>query len=119
MKKFVARGVVALGLAASLGMSTAVLASAGGLPSVPPVTSALKTYHQELATYRATLATIEATFRASVAAAESAYEKALASATTSAERSVAHQNKVTAIIKAAETRTAALIALGNPPTPPT
>lgn len=123
MKKLAARGLVVLGLATSLGFSTVTLASAGGLPGVPPVTgsvtSALKAYHQQLAAYRASLLAIESTFRASVAQAESTYQKALAVATTSAERSVAHQNKVTAIIKAAETRTAALVALGNPPTPPT
>ncbi|HWD96198.1 MAG TPA: hypothetical protein VG246_07255 [Acidimicrobiales bacterium] len=125
MKQLVARGMVTLGLVASLGFGVSAVASAGGLPPLGGTTTttgatstALKIYHQELTAYRASRTAIEATFRASINLARSNYQKALLSATTSAQRSAAEQNKVTAIINAASTRSSELIALGNAPTPP-
>jgi hypothetical protein len=101
------------------------VASAGGPPlgGIPTTTSGtasatLKAYQKELSAYRASRNAIEATFRASIETARSTYQRSLLTATTSAQRSTAQQIKVTAIIQAAETRSAALISLGNAPTPP-
>jgi hypothetical protein len=121
MKKLASRWLVSLGLVVSVALGTAVTAvsaSAGNAPIQGPVATSLKLYRQELAAYNAQRTQIEANFRASVALAKSNFSKSLASATTSAERSAAQQTEVTAIIDAAATRSAALIALGNPPTPP-
>jgi hypothetical protein len=126
MKQWVVRGMVTLGLVASLGLGTTAVASAGGNPSskdngttTGDTTPAQKIYHQELSAYRASRNAIESTFRASVNAATATYKQALLAATTSAERSTAEQNKVTAVIEAAQIRSAALTALGHAPTPPT
>ncbi len=122
MRKLVSRGLVSLGLVATLGFATALMASAGNIGSTPPtsgsVSTAMKTYRQELAAFDAQRDAIEASFRANVALARSNYRKALLSATSSAERSAAQQTEVTAIIDAAATRSAALVTLGNPPAPP-
>ncbi|MGA7834216.1 MAG: hypothetical protein WCA31_03325 [Acidimicrobiales bacterium] len=122
MKKLVSRGLVSLGLVASLGLGTALTASAGSVggiaPTSGPVASTLKAYRQELKAYNAERLAIEANFRASIALAKSTYEKALSSATTSAERSAAEQTREYAVIEAAATRSTALVQLGNPPSPP-
>lgn len=124
MKQFVVRGLVTLGIIASLGFGISGVAfasghSSGGITTTTlGLSSALKTYQKQLADYHAARSAIEATFRASVQAARSAYQKSMLTATTSAERSAAEQVKVTAIINAAYIRSQALTALGNPPTPP-
>jgi hypothetical protein len=115
MKKFVVRGVLALSLVGALGVATVGAASAG---TSSHTSISKKTYREELASYRASRAAIEATFRASVASARSNYQEALASATTSAERSTAQQVMQTAIVDAAGVRSASLITLGTAPTPP-
>lgn len=115
MKKFVVRGVLALSLVGALGLATVSAASAG-TPSHTTISK--KTYRQELASYRASRAAIEATFRASVASARANYQESLASATTSAERGAAQQTMQEAIINAAGVRSASLITLGSPPVPP-
>lgn len=112
---------MALGLVAAMAFVSADAAWAGGTgprPHGSGPASALKTYHQELAAYKAERAAIETTFRMSVATARSNYQHALAGATTSAERSTIQQTMETAIIQAAATRSAALVALGSPPTYP-
>ncbi len=125
MKQYVVRGMATLGLAACLGLGTSAVASAGGTP--PPggittttgaVATTLKAYQKQLNAYRASRNAIEATFRASVQTARSDYQKAILTATTAAQRSAAEQTKVTAIINAAAVRSAALVSLGNAPTPP-
>jgi hypothetical protein len=124
MKQFVVRGAVALGLVTSLGLGLSAVASAGSSPhgtvttTTGAVSSAMKTYQRQLSAYHASREAIEDIFRASIQTARSTYQKSMLTATTSAERSAAQQSKVTAIIQAAETRSSALVALGNAPTPP-
>lgn len=115
MKKFVVRGMLALSLMGALGVATVGAASAG---TSSHATITKKTYREELASYRASRAAIEATFRAAVASARSSYLEALASATTFAERSSAQQYMQTMIIDAAGVRSASLITLGSPPRRP-
>jgi hypothetical protein len=116
--------MVSLGLVTSLGLGMSAVASAGGNPpgggttTTGAVSSSLKTYQKQLSAYRASRNAIETAFRANIDTARSNYEKSLLTATTSAQRSAAQQEKVTAIILAAATRSSALIALGNAPTPP-
>jgi hypothetical protein len=116
VKKFVVRSVVALSMVGALGLATAGVASAGKAATHTSVSK--RTYREELASYRASRQAIEATFRAAVASARSNYLQALDSATTSAERSAAQQSMQTAIIQAAGVRSASLVTLGAPPTPP-
>jgi len=115
MKKFVVRGVLALSLVGALGLATVGAASAG---TASHTSISKKTYREELASYRASRAAIEATFRASVASARANYQEALTSATTFAERSTAQQVMQTAIIDAAGVRQASLVTLGSAPAPP-
>jgi hypothetical protein len=117
MKQFVVRGLVTLGLVASLGLGVSGVASAGNGPGTTPAPT-MRVYRQEMAAYKASRAAIEATFRSNVDIANAIYERSLSSATTSAQRSVAEQTRVQAIIQAASTRTSALVTLGNAPTPP-
>jgi Zn-dependent alcohol dehydrogenase len=116
MKKFVFRGVVVLSLVGALGFAAVGTASAGSTSHRTSIT--LKTYRLELASYRAARAAIESTFRKSVAAAQSNYQQALAIAISAAERSAARQTMQAAIIQAASVRSASLVTLGAPPTPP-
>ncbi|MGB8178592.1 MAG: hypothetical protein WCF63_00305 [Acidimicrobiales bacterium] len=115
MKKFVVRGVLALSLVGVLGVATVGAAGAG---TSSHTSISKKTYREELASYRASREAIEATFRAAVASARSNYQEALANATTAAERGTAQQVMQTAIIDAAQVRSASLITLGAAPTPP-
>ena len=123
MKQFAVRGLAALVLVTTLGLTSAAAASAGGIgvtvgSNSGHGSSAEKTYRQELASYKASRAAIEATFRASIASARATYQKTLATATTSAERSAAQQAMEYAIVEAASVRSTALVSLGNPPTDP-
>ncbi|HTT59220.1 MAG TPA: hypothetical protein VMF33_04165 [Acidimicrobiales bacterium] len=115
MKKFVVRGVVVLSLVGALGFAAVGTASAG---STHRTSVTLKTYRLELASYRAARAAIESTFRKAVAAAQATYQESLASADSAAQRSAAQQVMQAAIIQAASVRSASLVTLGAPPTPP-
>ena len=112
MRKFTSRGLIALGIVATVGLSTPVLASAGTQQngSAPS-----RTFHQDESAYRASRRAIQNTFRSAVNQAHATYEYVLAHATSSAQRSAARQTYVAAIIQAAATRSAALIALGTAP----
>lgn len=113
MRKLASRGLIALGIAATLGLSTPVLASAGSSTQGP---SASKGTHQADAAYLATRHAIQVDFRSAVNQARTAYHSALATSTTSAQRSAARQVFEAAIIQAATTRSAALTELGPEPT---
>lgn len=115
MRKLTSRGLIALGFVATVGLSTPVLASAGTQQngSAPS-----RTFHQDESAYRASRRAIQITFRSAVNQAHATYEYVLAQATTSAQRSAARQTYVAAIIQAAATRSAALIALGTAPKKP-
>jgi Zn-dependent alcohol dehydrogenase len=117
MKKFVVRGAVVLSLVGALGFAAVGPAGAGSASHRTPVT--LKTYRLELASYRAARAAIESTFRKAVAAAQSNYQESLDNAINAAQRSTAQQVMQAAIIEAASVRSASLVTLGAPPTPPT
>jgi hypothetical protein len=112
MKKLSSRGLVVLGVVATLGLSTPAIASAstGGGATTP-----LRTSHQTPASYRSLRHAIESTFRSTVNEARAIYQSALAQSTNSAERSAARQAFEFAIIQAASVRSAALRALGSPP----
>ncbi|HEV3187928.1 MAG TPA: hypothetical protein VGZ04_07755 [Acidimicrobiales bacterium] len=112
MRKLASRGIIALGIVATLGLSAPVLASAGS-PGQGSSTS--KGSHESDAVYLATLHTIQVDFRTTVAQAKLTYQSSLAIATTSAQRSAARQVYEAAIIQAATTRSAALTALGPEP----
>jgi hypothetical protein len=119
MRGFIVRAAVVLSIAGMLAVSTPLLASAGSNSSSKDVTtSALRTYNKELAAYRDSRRAIQLTFRAAVSSAKSAYSEALSLAVTAAQRSTAQQNETTAIILAAQARSAALIALGSQPVKP-
>jgi Skp family chaperone for outer membrane proteins len=119
MKKFVVRSALALSMVGALGLATAGVASAGKATTHSSrATVSRHTYREEMASYRASRQAIEATFRAAVASARSNYLQAIESATTSAERSAAQQAMQAAIIQAAGVRSASLVTLGAPPTPP-
>lgn len=75
-------------------------------------------YSQSLRAYNTEVAAIANTFRQAVTNARSAYRQALRQATTSSQRSSALQTMEAAIIEAAAKRSAALVALGNPPPRP-
>jgi hypothetical protein len=112
MRKLTSRALAALGIVATLGLSTPVLASAG---STTPGSSTSKSGHETYATYLATRHAIQVAFRTAVNQARTNYQSALASATTSAQRSAARQVYEAGIIQAATTRSAALTALGPAP----
>ena len=109
MRKLASRGIIALGIVATLGLATPVLASAGSGDQ------SSKGSHQSNTAYLAARHTIDVNFRASVTQAHTTYVTALATATTSSQRSVAHQIYEAAIIQAAATRSSALMALGPEP----
>ena len=64
------------------------------------------------------LRAIDATYRSSVESARATYRTSLASATTKAERVAARATLSATIATALNVRVAAIIAAGNPPTPP-
>jgi hypothetical protein len=113
MRKLVSRGIIALGIVATLGLSAPVLASAGSTGQGSTTTS--KGTHETDAQYLAARHTIQVDFRNSVNLAKLTYQNSLAVATTSAQRSAARQVYEAAIIQAATTRSAALTALGPEP----
>ncbi len=112
MRKFVSRTLSASLAVLALGLSAPVVAAAdsGGASATQ------RTYRQELRAYHQAIVQIQENFQAAVNAARGAYRNALTSATTAAERSAALQAMDAAIIQAAAVRSAALTALGNPPT---
>jgi len=112
MRKFTSRGLIALGIVATLGLSTPALASAGPAGQGPAPS---KTTHQGDAAYLAAHRAIQKAFHAAVAAAHASYQSALAAATTSSQRNTARQVYEAAIIQAAATRSAALTVLGPEP----
>jgi hypothetical protein len=77
-----------------------------------------KTYYQELAVYVSARKQIAQTFRAAVAAAKQEFDTASSAASTGAESATARAAYALAIAQAAQTRSAALVSLGNPPTAP-
>ena len=112
MREWASRGIIALGIIATLGLSAPVLASAG---SPGQVLSASRGTHESDALYLAARHTIQVDFRNTVKQAKVTYQSSLAIATTSAQRSAARQVYEAAIIQAAATRSAALTALGPEP----
>ena len=112
MREWASRGIIALGIVATLGLSAPVLASAG---SPRQVSSTSKGIHESDALYLAARHTIQVDFRNNVKQAKMTYQSSLAIATTSAQRSAARQVYEAAIIQAAATRSAALTALGPEP----
>jgi hypothetical protein len=113
MKKFPSRVLAGTVVALALGVGAPVVAAAS--PGGSSTNAAPHGYRQELRAYRQAIAQIQANFQAAVSAARGAYRSALASATTAAQRSAALQTMDAAIIQAAAVRSAALTALGNPP----
>lgn len=113
MRKLASRGVIALGIVITLGLTTPVLASAGSSDNQGSSTS--KGFHQGNAAYLAARHTIQVDFRTAVKQALTTYESTLATSTTSAQRSAARQVYEAAIIQAATTRSAALTVLGPEP----
>jgi hypothetical protein len=112
MRKLTSRGIIALGIVATLGLSAPVLASAG---STGQTSSTTKGGHESDAVYLAARHTIQVVFRTTVNQAKLTYQSSLEIATTSAQRSAARQVYEAAIIQAATTRSAALTALGPEP----
>lgn len=116
MRKFTSRTLVAVVAALSLAWGVPVVAGASpGNSGNSSLSASSRNYRQELRAYREAVAQIQANFQAAVNAAHSAYQIALATATTSSQRSAALQTMEAAIIEAAAVRSAALVALGNPP----
>ncbi|MHB8380255.1 MAG: hypothetical protein ACYDB2_10135 [Acidimicrobiales bacterium] len=112
MKKFASRGLTALGIVMTLGLSTPVLASAGSSNNQG---SSSRGTHQADAAYFAARHTIQVNFRTAIKQARATYENTLETSTSSAQRSAARQVYEAAIIQAATTRSAALTTLGPEP----
>ncbi|HVA53506.1 MAG TPA: hypothetical protein VNF05_08325 [Acidimicrobiales bacterium] len=112
MRKWTSRGLVAVGIVATLGLSAPVLASAGSNSQDSPSS---KGSHPGIASYRTTRRAIQAAFRDAVNLARTAYQNSLATASSSAQRSAARQIFEVAIIQAAATRSASLTRLGPEP----
>lgn len=111
MKRFASHGLIVLGVIIALGLSTPAIAFAKSRPAA----TSQKAFHQEVAAYQASRDAIQFTFRFAVNSAKKDYRNTLAQTSSSAQRSAARQAMETAIIHAAASRSAALIALGKPP----
>lgn len=121
MKRFTARSLLVLGIVATLGLTTPVVASAGsgsraGSNSNKNAGSnSNKTYREQVAAYNASRQAIEDDFHLAVSTAQVTLYTALATAKSSAQRSAERQAMQAAIIQAAATRSSALTALGSRP----
>jgi len=125
MKKFTVRSLLVLGIVATLGLTTPVIASAGSgsragsnsNKNAGPSSNSnsKKTYRQQIAAYNASRQAIEDGFHLAVSTAQVTLYTALATAKSSAQRSAERQAMQAAIIQAAATRSSALTTLGNRP----
>jgi hypothetical protein len=121
MKNFTARSLLVLGIVATLGLTTPILASAGSNAGVGSTSNknsgsnANKTYREQVAAYNASRQAIENGFHLAVSTARVTLYTALATANSSAQRSADRQAMQAAIIQAAAARSAALTTLGSRP----
>jgi hypothetical protein len=137
MKKFTTRGVVAVAILATLGMSAPAIASADTTTTTAPTTTttiatttttihvtknAWKQWRKAEDAYLDQLKVINRTFRSSVDVARREYWAAIraskGSANRQAARAAARAALTLSIANAMEARSTALTALGAPPAPP-